>query len=88
MSDPETALKLNPDLNLLRELAKDAKLKFDDNHPIIKLYETLDAAFETAISLKDDYDNCFDEQEKEIILKELNVFLKELNKTRLILLEI
>ena len=88
MYDPEIALKLNSDLNLLKEFGKNAKLKFEDNHPIIKLYETLYVGFENAISLKNDYDNCFNELEKETILKELNIFLKELNKTRLILSKI
>ena len=80
MYDPEFNLVLERMMQEMVACSDKARELVGDNHPVIKVMEGFDRAWEQMRDLKDDFDNCFDVETKKKLATEIRQRNEELSR--------
>ncbi len=78
MYDPEWSLMREGLMKQLYASTENLRQLQGASHPLVKLCESIDVAFDIVAEMDDDYDNCFDDNKRNEISKEIRAMLEQL----------
>lgn len=82
MYDPESNIRMENYTKEARERTNNMRKKYGETNPLVKAAELIDHLMEISAELHNDYDNCFNEDKKENIERELNEIYDTINIIR------